>query len=170
MARGGKRPGAGRKPKDRTEPELPKRPPGRPTKYDPSFCEVVEAEMASGLSLGAVAGSLGVSRSRINEWMAEYPEFQEAVSRAKAQRLLHWERAALRVATSGGGPGTATIIVFGLKNMGADDWTDITKTELSGPGGGPIQTEETSARELVAGKLARIAGGSAAPRGPGKPK
>lgn len=131
---------------------------GRPTKYDPAFCEVVETEMAKGLSLAAVAGIIGVARSTINEWMAEHPEFSEAVSRAKSVRLLHWERAALRVATAGGGPGTATIIVFGLKNMGGDEWTDTTKTELSGPNGAPIQAEVTSARELLSGKLARLAG------------
>ncbi|BAU93403.1 putative terminase small subunit [Methylorubrum populi] len=143
---------------------------GRPTKYDPAFCGVVEAEMANGLSLGAVAGIIGVARSTINEWMAEHPEFSEAVSRAKAGRLLHWERAALRVATTGGGPGTATIIVFGLKNMGGDEWTDTTKTELSGPGGGPIKTEETSARELLSSKLARLTAGGSKTGGAGEPE
>jgi transposase len=143
---------------------------GRPTKYDPAFCEIVETEMANGLSLGAVAGILRVARSTINEWMEHYPEFSEAVSRAKAGRLLHWERAALNVATRGGGPGTATIIVFGLKNMGGDDWTDITKTEISGPGGKPIQTEETSARDLLAGKLARLTPAGRPPSDAGEPE
>lgn len=139
-----------------TEPKKEGR--GRPTKYDPAFCEVVEREMATGLSLAAVAGVLGVARSTINQWIADHPDFSEAVQRSKATRLLHWERAALRVATTGGGPGTSTMIIFGLKNMGGDEWTDTTKTELSGPNGAPIQAEVTSARELLSGKLARLAG------------
>lgn len=96
--------------------------------------------MGSGLSLGAFAGKIGVSRSTINEWMAANPEFSEAVSRAKSARLLHWELAGLSVAKEGGGAGAATMIVFGLKNMGGDEWTDTQKTELTGAGGGPIQT------------------------------
>ena len=131
---------------------------GRPSKYDPAFCDLVVETMRTGLSLTAFAGEIGVARSTINEWMDAHPEFSEAVSRAKASRLLHWERAALNVAVRGGGPGTATVIVFGLKNMGGDEWSDTTKTEVSGPGGRPIQTEEVSARDLVASKLARISG------------
>lgn len=135
---------------------------GRPSKYDPAYCGVVETEMASGLSLSAVAGIIGVSRATINNWMAENPEFLEAVSRAKAKRLLHWEQVALNVASQGGGAGSATIVVFGLKNMGGDEWADTTKTEISGPGGKPVQTEDVSARELVASRIARLA----ARRGP----
>jgi transposase len=107
----------------------PKHPGGRPTKYDPAFCDRVEKEMAKGFSLTAFAGLIGVSRATINNWMAENPEFLEAVSRAKALRLVHWEKAAMKVAMSGGGPGTATVIVFGLKNMGSDDWSDTSKVE-----------------------------------------
>lgn len=131
---------------------------GRPTKYDPAFCEQLVEFCSQGYSLTAYAGSIGVCRNTLTEWAGAHPEFLVAVSRAKAVRLLHWEGAALKVATKGGGPGTSTMIIFGLKNMGGDEWSDTTKTELSGPGGGPIKTEETSARELLSGKLARLAG------------
>lgn len=149
---------------DPTPEYAPKPTVGRPSKYDPAYCDVVENEMAAGLSLGAVAGVLGVARCTINQWMEQHPEFSEAVSRAKSARLLHWERAALNVASQGGGAGSSTIIVFGLKNMGGDEWTDTTRTEVSGPGGKPVQTEDVSARELVAGRIARLA----ALRGPGE--
>lgn len=135
--------------------EIQKRGRGRPTKYKPEYCDLVEKHMGQGLSLMAFAGILGVARSTIQEWCADQPEFAEAVDCAKAQRLLHWERAALKVATHGGGPGTAQIIAFGLKNMGGDEWHDTNRTEISGPKGGPVQTEEVSARDIIAGKLAR---------------
>lgn len=125
--------------------------------------------MGRGLSLGAVAGIIGVARSTINEWMEQHAEFSEAVSRAKAKRLLHWEETALNVAKAGGGPGAATMIVFGLKNMGGDEWSDTTKTEVSGPGGKPIQTEETSARVILASKLARLTGAGSTPSDTGEP-
>lgn len=140
-----------------TPQDSQKHPGGRPSKYDPAFCEVVVTEMANGFSLTAVSAIIGVTRATINNWMAEYPEFLEAVTRGKAIRLLHWERTALAVASQGGGPGSATMVVFGLKNMGGDEWSDTTKTEVSGPGGKPVQTEDVSARELVSSRIARLA-------------
>jgi transposase len=152
-----------------TPEDSPRHPGGRPSKYDPAFCDVVLKEMANGLSLTAVSAIIGVTRATINNWMAEYPEFLEAVTRAKANRLLHWERVALNVASQGGGPGSATVVVFGLKNMGGDEWSDTTKTEVSGPGGGPIKTEETSARDIIAGKLSRLTAARPAAGDTGEP-
>lgn len=126
-----KRP-ARRSAKPKAEPVEEKRPVGRPSEYDPAYCAEVEAFMAEGFSLTAFAGKLGVSRATIDNWTKAHPEFLEAVSRAKAKRLMHWEGAALRVSEKGGGPGTATIIVFGLKNMGGDEWADKREVELSG--------------------------------------
>lgn len=150
MSRGGKRPGAGRKPKF-------KAPVGRPSKYDPSFCEAVVKVMGEGFSLGAFAGKIGVCRSTINEWMEQHPEFSVAVNRGKCSRLVHWEEAAMRVAKSGGTGGSATIIVFGLKNMGSDDWADKSHQEITGKNGGPIETKELSARELIRSRISGIA-------------
>ena len=93
---------------------------GRPTKYDPIYCDMVEEEMAKGFSLTAFAGIIGVARSIINEWMAENPEFSDAVNRAKAKCLLQWKRKSLKVADNGGSGGQSAIIIFGLKNMGGD--------------------------------------------------
>ncbi len=119
------------------------RPVGRPTKYDPAYSEQVEAVMAEGYSLGAFAGKIGVARATLNLWMDEHPEFLEAVSRAKGKRLAHWEEAGLKVAKDGGGAGSATMIVFGLKNMGDGEWADIQRQELTGADGGPIVSQKT---------------------------
>jgi transcriptional regulator with XRE-family HTH domain len=119
------------------------RPVGRPTKYDPAYCDQVEAVMGEGYSLSAFAGKIGVSRSTINEWMEHHAEFSEAVSRSKVKRLAHWEETALKVAKEGGGAGSATVVVFGLKNMGDDEWADVQRTEMTGKDGGAIKTEGT---------------------------
>lgn len=121
-----------------------KHPGGRPTKYETRFCEEVEAFMGQGFSLTAFAGHIGVSRATLNNWMAEHPGFLEAVSRAKSKRLLHWERAGIDLARDGGQGGQATMIVFGLKNMGGDEWADAQRHEISGPEGGPIQSVDVS--------------------------
>lgn len=113
---------------------------GRPSDYRPEYCDRVVEAMRAGFSLTAFAGIIGVARSTINVWMEAHPEFSEAVSRAKAARLLHWEEAAIRVAKDGGGPGSATLIVFGLKNMAPEEYADTAKVEHSGPGGAPLVT------------------------------
>lgn len=148
---------AARKPKGK--PALARHPGGRPTKYEPRFAAMLEDFMGQGYSATAFAGHIGVSRSTIDEWKQNFTEFSEALSRAKAKRLLHWEGAALRVSVKGGGPGTATIIAFGLKNMGDDEWRDRQQLEHSGPNGGPIKTEEVSARERIARRIAGLAPG-----------
>lgn len=112
--------------------EAETRPVGRPSVYEERFCDEVEAFMGQGYSLTAFAGSIDVSRATIDNWMKAHPEFLEAVSRSKAKRLMHWEGQALKVSEKGGGPGTATVIVFGLKNMGGDEWSDASKVEHSG--------------------------------------
>lgn len=106
-----------------------KHPGGRPTKYDPSYCDLVEEEMGKGFSLTAFAGIIGVSRSTITEWMNVNPEFSLAVNRAKAKMLLAWERKSLKVADNGGTGGQSTLIIFGLKNMGGDEWAEKSETK-----------------------------------------
>jgi transposase len=105
---------------------------GRPTKYDPAFCERVINLMSEGLSLGACAGEIGVSRSTAELWEKEHPEFSGAVKVGRAKAQLYWERALQRVAQRGGGPGTATAVIFGLKNRSPDDWREKTETAITG--------------------------------------
>jgi hypothetical protein len=116
-------------------------PAGRPSDYDPAYCDELEAFMARGYSFTAFAGSIGVCRATLDNWAAAHPEFLGARNRAKAKRLMHWETQGLTVAKEGGGGGQATIIAFGLKNMGDGEWADVQKTELTGKDGAPIQTE-----------------------------
>jgi hypothetical protein len=162
VPRGGKREGAGRKPKaarsdsgsvpakvapqPKAEQKASKA--GRPTDYRPEYCEQVVEFMRAGFSLTAFAGHVDVARSTINVWMEAHPEFSEAVSRAKAARLLHWEEAAIRVAAKGGGPGTATIIVFGLKNMAPEEYSDMTKHELTGKDGKELPASSVTIFQL----------------------
>jgi hypothetical protein len=143
---------------DKPKAEAPKesRPIGRPSKYEPRFCEMVMEDMAKGFSLTAFAGLIGVNRDTIHAWMKEHPDFSEAVTRAKAARLRNWEEVALKMRTTGGGPGGATITVFGLKNMGDDEWSDRHSLELSGKGGGPIETSDVTPRERIASRIASL--------------
>ena len=86
--------------------------------------------MKDGASVTSFAAEIDVSRATINVWAGNYPEFLEALTRAKAKCLAWWEKAARMAAVDG--KGSATMIVFGLKNMGADDWQDKREVEHSG--------------------------------------
>jgi len=91
--------------------------------YRQVYADQVEQAMGDGYSLTAFAGLIGVSRRVVDGWIAAHPAFAEAVGRAQARRLMHWERAALDVVERGGA-GSASVILFGLKTMGAQDWAD----------------------------------------------
>ncbi len=111
---------------------------GRPSKFKPAYCGKVIEHMTEGASLTSFAGEIGVARSSINEWMAEHPEFSEAVRVGKSKCAAWWEARGRDIALGNGGPGASTLAVFGMKNMGHDDWSDKQQFEHSGPGGSPL--------------------------------
>ena len=119
------------------------RPVGRPSSYDPKFCDMVVEDMGQGYSLTAFAGLIGVCKATLNNWMDEHPEFLDAVKRAKAARLRDWEANAINMRANGGGPGGATITIFGLKNMGGDEWSDTQRHEVTGKDGAPLKSDMT---------------------------
>jgi hypothetical protein len=109
---------------------------GRPSKYDPAYCDQVVEHMREGASLTSFAASVDVARSTINEWMEHHPEFSEAVKRGKAACAAWWEKTNRNLALTG--QGNATACVFGLKNMAGEDWRDKHELEHSGPGGAAL--------------------------------
>jgi len=102
---------------------------GRPSLYDPSYCERVVEHMQDGASLTSFAAEIDVARSTINEWMSKHPEFSEACARAKAKSAAWWEKQGRSIALTGGGPGAATMTMFGMKNMGGEDWKDASQID-----------------------------------------
>lgn len=95
---------------------------GRPSKYEPRFCDEVVQHMADGASLTSFAAEINVARSTINEWMDAHPEFSEACARAKAKSAAWWERTNRVLAATG--EGNAGACRLGLLNMASDDWRD----------------------------------------------
>lgn len=120
-----------------------KRGPGQPTKYDPAYCEAIVEHMKDGASILSFAAEIGVARATITVWSDQHPEFLAAVTRAKAACAAWWEKQARTVAQNGGGNGQSTMIVFGLKNMGRDEWSDSIKHVGGDPASGdkPIQAQ-----------------------------
>ena len=115
---------------------------GRPTKYKQDYCDLIIEALSEGKSIAAFAADIGVARSSVKEWADAYPEFSNALRIAKAKCSAWWENEARKVALAGGAPGQATMIIFGLKNMSANDWRDKHDVEVTGKDGGPVRIEK----------------------------
>lgn len=99
-----------------------KRPVGRPTKYDPKYCGMLIDHMSEGASMASFAAEINVARSTLNEWIDHHSAFSEAVKIGKAKCAAWWERLGREGAM--GGDVNPTLVIFGLKNMAAEDWRD----------------------------------------------
>lgn len=115
---------------------IEKRPEGRPSKYDPAYCDQIIEHMAQGWSATSFAAEVRVSRSTLNKWGEEHPEFLQALQVAKAACASWWEKQGRKMAENGGAPGQSTMVTFGLKNMGKDDWADSVKHVGGDPASG----------------------------------
>lgn len=109
---------------------------GRPTSYDPSYCEEVIAWGAQGKSKVWMATEIGVCRNTLDNWCRDHPEFLNSFTLAMELSQRWWE--------DGGQEGMVANCFNGTvwsRNMAArfpDDWRETSRKEVSGPGGRPI--------------------------------
>jgi len=68
-----------------------KRPVGRPSLYNPAYCEQVIEQGKLGKSTEAIGAILGVGTATLYRWRDENPEFREALDLAKEFELQWWE-------------------------------------------------------------------------------
>lgn len=118
---------------------------GRPTKYDPKYCDEIITFLEEGYSVTAWAGSIRVARSTVYKWAEEHPEFSDALNIAQAVSALWWEDRLRENAEKG--EGNATAAIFGLKNRAADDWRD--KRELDNTSSDGSMTPTVIERVIV---------------------
>jgi hypothetical protein len=73
------------------DPEtLGARPRGRPSPYDAAYCGRVLELAAEGCCKAEIAAKLGVAGKRLDAWAAVYPEFRDALRRARALEYAWW--------------------------------------------------------------------------------
>lgn len=105
-------------------------PAGRPTKYNPDYCEQVIQLGKQGKSRVQIACELDVDPKSLRDWADAHPEFSLALTRAKAEEQNWWEN-------------TGQTALFAdkfnsavwAKSMSArfrDDYTEKVQQELSG--------------------------------------
>jgi len=68
-------------------------PAGRPTKYDPSYCDLMIQMLSEGASFTEFRAAIGgVTRQTLSNWRDEHPEFLDAYNRAEALGQAYWEK------------------------------------------------------------------------------
>jgi hypothetical protein len=104
------------------------KPVGRPTMYDPKYCEMLIAHMEQGLSFESFGGVIGHHKQTLYEWAQKFPEFGDAKRLGTEKSRLWWEKTGHAGMFMGGkdNPFNATIWVFSMKNrFGWRDRTEV---------------------------------------------
>lgn len=65
--------------------------PGRPRTYSPALCEEAIALGMQGKTWAGIATSFNISRNTLNEWESQFPEFRDALSRARTAAQAYLE-------------------------------------------------------------------------------
>ena len=116
---------------------------GRPTKYDPAFCEIAIELGRQGKSRESIAANLNVSWNTLNIWAETHPEFLEALNNAKTLEQDYWEDLGLRYIVEAPGGSKLNSAVWG-RSMAArfpQKWRDNSKMEVVGKDNGAIQVD-----------------------------
>ena len=64
---------------------------GRPTKYDPKYCQLLLDHMAKGYSFETFVAVADVCRATLYNWLETYPDFKQAKEKAFARSLHYFE-------------------------------------------------------------------------------
>jgi len=102
---------------------------GRPTLYEPEYCQQLIDYMATGMSFESFAATLGVCRETLYDWKKRHPEFLHAHKIGIDRNLQFWERLGTKMAT-GESKGNTVAWIFNIKNR--HGWTDKNEVSLHG--------------------------------------
>ena len=115
-------------------------PAGRPTDYDVAFCEKVIEWGKQGKSITWMAAELDVVKQSVYTWMATYPEFLDAMTRARHYCQAFWEDQGQLGMWADKFNGSVW-----SRSMAArfpEDWREKSETALTGAYGGPLEVTE----------------------------
>jgi len=121
--------------------QAPKRPFGRPSKYDPSMLEEMKKVAIDGASKAEMALTIGISRETFNNWEHSNPIFRDAVKECELLSQIWWERHGRKGMTGENPDFNSTAFIFQVKNRFRGDYMDTSRTEVTGKDGGALQIE-----------------------------
>jgi len=117
-----------------------KRPVGRPSLYDPSFCDEVVALGRVGKSVEQIAAILNVSLRTMYSWRDAHEEFLHALDDAKTYEQAWWEEqaAAYMVENKESDRLNASLWSRSMAARFPKKYRESTKTEITGVDGTPL--------------------------------
>ena len=117
-----------------------KRPVGRPSLYDPSYCEKVIELGKLGKSVEAIASILEVGTKTLYRWKDEHEEFRHALEVAKEHELRWWEEIAqgYMLEHKDGERLNATIWSRSMAARFPKKYRESVKQEITGADGAPL--------------------------------
>ena len=115
---------------------------GRPTLFDPSYCDKVVELGALGKSLEQISSNLGVSLRVIYLWRDTYPDFMHALEDAKAAEMNWWEdqAQAYMLEHKDGAKLNASIWSRSMAARFPKKYRESVKQEITGENGAPLLT------------------------------
>lgn len=118
-------------------------PAGRPTDYDPKYCDLVIELASQGKSKAQMAATIGVTRKTMWTWAQQYPEFLNAFELAEELCQQWWENIGQTylVNTKDGDSLNTGLWARSMAARFPKDYTDRTKHEVTGKDEGPIQVD-----------------------------
>lgn len=118
------------------------KPVGRPSLYDPSYCDKVVALGALGKSVEQISSNLGVSCRVLYDWRDRYPEFLRALEEAKEAEQTWWEdqAQAYMLEHKDGAKLNASIWSRSMAARFPKKYRESVKQEITGENGAPLLT------------------------------
>lgn len=107
---------------------------GRPTAYDPSYCEKVVEWGSLGKSKAQIASMLGVTRKTLYNWAEAHDDFLHALEQSQENALNWWETIAQTHMIEEPGAAKLNSSVWS-RSMAARfpaDYTEMSKKEITG--------------------------------------
>lgn len=119
-----------------------KNPVGRPSLYDPSYCEKVIELGKLGKSFEQMASILGIGITTLKRWREEHEEFRASLEDAQGFAQTWWEDMAQSYLVESKDTEKLNTGLWS-RSMAARfpaNYSDRVKQEISGPGGAPLKT------------------------------
>jgi len=119
-----------------------KRPVGRPTLYDPAYCDKVIELGRIGKSVEQIAAMLNVSLRTMYSWRDAHEEFLHALDDAKTYEQAWWEEqaAAYMVENKDSDRLNSTLWSRSMAARFPKKYRESTKQEITGADGAPLLT------------------------------
>ena len=107
-------------------------PAGRPSLYDPSYCDLAIEYGMQGMNKTEIAVEIGVHKDTLYEWIKVHPEFSDAIKKAEHAAERWYQKAFRNLGTGVLEKGNATALIFAAKNQLPDVYRDRREHTVDG--------------------------------------